>query len=294
MVKLRNLKRKKGFTLSELIVVIAIIGILLAAVAAFGDPVRSVVKDTTARSDTINITKIMGDYIERRLAYAEYMDIFVCADAGATDTNVKSAYDSYKDKSKDSKVTAGMLVFKFVQDTSNPEKSTYKLYDVPITNTSSYGAVTSDNAAFSDAFYGNYEYFITVEPKMEGSTEPLSYGVEVNSLKEISYMTVNVRAYDIKSVSDNYINKGSTSAADTTMAKYMDSFKNPSTNTDNGIDKFAMDRTAFESVTFSLENMGVKRTLGAAPTKSDRISYGTPSTPGSDIVIFYSVRNYSK
>ena len=112
MKLIRKLKYKKGFTLSELIVVMAIVSLLIAAVAAFGDPVRSMVNDTTARSDTINITKIMGDYVERRVSFAKAACIVTNVNAGSgADTNVKAIYDTYKGYAND-KTTVGMLVFK--------------------------------------------------------------------------------------------------------------------------------------------------------------------------------------
>ena len=77
MKKLMKLRNKKGFTLVELIIVIAIIAILLACVAAFAGPVQKIVKSSAASADALQVNKIIGDYIENRLAYASYIDVHV-------------------------------------------------------------------------------------------------------------------------------------------------------------------------------------------------------------------------
>lgn len=290
MIKLRNLKRKKGFTLSELIVVLALIGILLGSVAAFGDPVRSMVKDTNARSDTINITKIMGDYIERRLAFAKSIDMVLEVSADTDDDLVEQHYEKYQKIAK-GKTKCGMLIFKYEENADDPARSTYKLYDVPITDTSTYaGSFITDspkNPVFADAFYGNYEYFITVEPYITGGTEPFTEAVKINKLKDQAYLNFSIRAYDFKDTT-TYM-KGT----DDVLAKYLDSYRNPSTNTDNGIDSYSMSRTAFEEISFALQNVKVDRDAAGTPVQSGAF-YSPCTQSGSDIIIFYAVQNYSK
>lgn len=302
MEKLRKLKRKKGFTLSELIVVLALIGILLAATAAFGDPVRSMVKDTNARSDTINITKIMGDYIERRLAFAKLVDIVPLVSADSDDDEVEKLYEKHQ-KLVNDKTIAGMLIFKYEANTTDPVRSTYKMYDVPITATStyseSYTGSTPKNPVFADAFYGNYEYFISVDPFATGvadpSTgiiaEPMTETVKINKLKDQPFLSFSIRAYDFKDATC-YM-----SDTDGALAKYFNSYISPRTTinsgTGNGVDKYGLYRTAFEEVSFALENIPVSRDAAGNPTQSGAF-YSDPTTAGNDIIIFYSVQNYSK
>ena len=283
MNRIRNLKRKKGFTLSELIVVLAIISLLIAAVAAFGDPVRSMVNDTTARSDTINISKLMGDYIERRLAYAYSVDIVINAKVGGTDDKIDNIFKKYKETLPEgSNYTKGMLVFKYEENSTDELKSTYKMYDKSIDSTSTYSIAASD-AVYSNDFYSKYSYIITAEPDMvtvtnDDSSTSVVPKVKYNSLKSSPFLSFSIRSYDCR---DNYIQ-------DDTLSKYFTWLKGGSLKTNeatNGIYDLAMNRTALEEVSFFLENV----------TQSSDVNFSEPESAGavgSDIIIFYAVQQY--
>ena len=289
---IRRLKYKKGFTLSELIVVLAIIGILLAAVAAFADPVSSMIKNTNAKSDTLITSKIMGDYIERRLAYADAVTIVLNTDAGNTADTVITAtdglYNKYKGYASD-KTKCGILVFKYVED-SDPTKSTYKVYDQKIDDKTSYGTIT--DAAYSDAFYGNYSYFITVEPYMvevidETTGLPvvpkkMEEKVKFNAAKQVANLDFTIRAYNFSGEKYTVDGESEYGINDKTMSLYYGKLRDPS-KTEDGIEKFVHDRVAYERVSFSLENV----------TKDTSVSYTAGNITGKDIIIFYSVRSFT-
>ena len=86
---LRRVKSRKGFTLTELIVVVAIVALLMICVTAFVGPINTMVKNTTADADAITINEIAGDYIERRLAYADCIQIYLGANADTTNITAR-------------------------------------------------------------------------------------------------------------------------------------------------------------------------------------------------------------
>ena len=94
----RKGKYRKGFTLTELIVVIAIIAFIMAAVVAFAGPIRTMVRNTNAKSDANTINKIIGDYIENRIAFANYVQVFVAPEytvgSGTEYDLLKGAYNA--------------------------------------------------------------------------------------------------------------------------------------------------------------------------------------------------------
>ena len=74
------------------------------------------------------------------------------------------------------------------------------------------------------------------------------------------------------------------------MGKYFGKLRD-SSKTDNGIDAFSMERTAFEEISFAMENVNVSRDAAGNPTQSS-VTYTSPSITGSDLIVFYSVQYY--
>ena len=88
-----RLKRRKGFTLTEMIVVTAIIGIIMASVVAFSGPMRDSIKNTEAKADALTINEVLGNYLEHNLAYACKIDAFVGYTYENNVTVIRDAYD---------------------------------------------------------------------------------------------------------------------------------------------------------------------------------------------------------
>lgn len=177
MKKLMKLRSKKGFTLTELIVVMAIIAVLMACVAAFTGPVQQIVQTSAASADALQVNKIIGDYIENRLAYASYIDVHIAKDVEAINVDSEiiggdTGFEAIKSKLTSSvenangKGKGGMLIFHYEPDVDEPYKSSYEIYDIPITKTDTNittllfnGANTKNGrkelngAVFADGFY---------------------------------------------------------------------------------------------------------------------------------------------
>lgn len=69
-------KNLKGFTLIELIIVLAIFGLILTVVMSFIDPVGKIMKKTSTRERTAAYTDNISEYIDNSLHYAKYMRIY--------------------------------------------------------------------------------------------------------------------------------------------------------------------------------------------------------------------------
>lgn len=67
---------KKGFTLIELIIVLAIFSIIMVLVMSFIDPVSRVMTKTSVRERTASYVDNIGEYLEKSMRYAQYVRVF--------------------------------------------------------------------------------------------------------------------------------------------------------------------------------------------------------------------------
>lgn len=76
---------KKGFTLVELIIVMAIMAILLVAVMSMTGPASKIAKRTKLSDSTYSIANNVENYLQRTLEYAENVWIFDSTDSRSAD-----------------------------------------------------------------------------------------------------------------------------------------------------------------------------------------------------------------
>ncbi len=281
----RRLRRKKGFTLTELIVVIAIIGLLMACVAAFAQPVRSTVTGVRNNSDTLKISEIIGNYLERRVAYADMIDAYVGYSLSSSD--VESGFKQLVNTSEantikpDSLYTKGMLVFRFEESADGDEFNTFRLYDVPIHDTDT--GVPSDLSSYSvfnDDFYSGYQFFITTNEKM---------GIDghfgnVNNLTHNAFFTFSILGYSFKN--------SSTAITSDFITDYYDYITNGGDS--DPINQLISARTALEEVSFIFENIRIMPAANGIYNNyvdTNRIDIKR-KTDSTDVAIFYAIRNY--
>ena len=321
-----RLRRKKGFTLVELIIVVAILAVLMASVVALSGPIRKMVSRTAASSDAIAANSTMANYIENRLAFAANIEILCAYDAtdasaiGINDafTNMKSKLDVDADGVVDDTLDkAGVLIFRYVEDTEYAEESHYEMYDVSIRDTdhpnyvcSSYynaaiassggvNSLRSDAAVFADCFY-DYSRNLFIAP-----TE-----YTTNSVRNNVYMTVEVVPYNFDS---DMLVYGSDGKIDTTVNQYIsrstipdyymykvNRAANPALYPDETCTLGAIDQHRLgtkETATFELQNIMTPTDADPVADITTRFKVSTPApgavaTGGSDILIFYYVPHY--
>lgn len=100
---------KKGFTLIELIIVLAIFSIIMVLVMSFIDPVSRVMKKTSVRERTASYVDNIGEYLEKSMRYARYVRVF---EGDFCDSKKKDSMDS----SLNVTTTEEKAVMQFVDD----------------------------------------------------------------------------------------------------------------------------------------------------------------------------------
>lgn len=311
MKKIMKLRNKKGFTLVELIIVIAIIAILMACVAAFSGPVQKIVKSSSASADALQVNKIIGDYIENRLAYASYIDVHIAKNAntiqsdptvvGGT-TGFTAIQNKLNNDNANNKAKGGMLIFHYEADTVEPFKSTYKLYDIPIGKTGSYSATafTGTNlngAVFADGFYLNNSQLLILP---ETSVVPNRTRNTLLMRLDIYPYSFDTDYYDAAAPdSDNVYIKNDT------LSDYYQAFDNAESAAP-GTGKAAAETAVLstlsvkktgtsEGVAFQLRNLDQKikyDSLGNVVTNNWQIHGQDGGAGGSDIIIFYFIPHF--
>lgn len=311
MKKLMKLRNKKGFTLVELIVVMAIIAILLACVAAFSGPVQKIVKSSAASADALQVNKIIGDYIENRLAYASYIDVHIAKNVNnlqsdgdvvggttgftAIQNKLNVIDPSIVGSNANGKAKGGMLIFHYEPDADEPFKSTYKLYDIPIKSTGTYNATafTGSNlngAVFADGFYLNNSQLLILP---EVSVVP-------NRTRNTLLMRLDIYPYSFDT--DYY----DASAPDTdniyiksdTLSDYYDELdaSGKAAAETAILGPLAVKKTGTpEGISFQLRNLDQKikyDNMGNVVTNNWQVHGEDGSAGGSDIIIFYYIPHF--
>ena len=300
-----RLKSRKGFTLTELIVVTVLIGIIMACVAAFAGPVRTMMRGANARSESNTINKIIGDYIERRLAYADYISIYagISYKNGETDamyTSAKESFEKLKERAKQTKDgkmtnTPGILYFHYEDGGTGGDelKHTFRIYDMPVefdtdvpdtaaAFCSALMALTDPSDSKSDPlytvfnkeFYGNYQFLITMG----------QLGVRENTLKQRANLSFGITSYEFRGDTLDASGEG-TSFVEDDVKNYYKYMNKVATVTEDPMDKYISERTGVENISFALENI--------SKASSVNLMQGTSSIYGTDLIVFYNVRTYN-
>lgn len=311
-----KLKRKKAFTLVELIIVVAILAVLMASIAALSGPIRKMVNRTSSSADAIAANAIMGNYIENRLGFASKIEVFCAIDSlsAAGATGINTTFGNMVTRlgltgNQDDK--AGILIFHYEPDTVEPEKSHYEIYDVPIRPTSlSYHStaisgteLSNEHAVFADDFY-NFSQNLIVFPT----------SATRNKVRNDVYLSVDIVPYDFNE--DLLVYNGSTIdtsikqyISPTTLSDYYEYKANRDAEIAGGGPVVYTDETCTlgdldnfrsgpkETLTFELQNI-LTTSTGDSANLDDRFivtncaSGSSSSVMGTDIMVFYYIPKY--
>ncbi|MBQ5988018.1 MAG: type II secretion system protein [Oscillospiraceae bacterium] len=160
-----NKKRLKGFTLIEMIIVVAIFGMIMAAVLSLLDPVRKVYTRTYVESDAQSISENMRRYVGDQIQYADRL--YAYTNMTMDDTVIQDQVNDFRNK------------FYFVAGTGVPTGETT--------------AVTKERVYPYSAFKGNDEIYVlhieNPDPSIDFSSGTVTLPVSGSMLGKISVST---------------------------------------------------------------------------------------------------------
>ncbi|MCR4780410.1 MAG: type II secretion system GspH family protein [Ruminiclostridium sp.] len=293
MQYLRRLRRKKGFTITELIVVVALVGIMMATLTAFSGPVRDMVGKTRAKNEVLQINNIIGNYLEHNLSYAS--EAIVCAGWDLT-THSSALADLKKDLSdtwNTSMDDPRVMIIHYEDNVDTKFGNGFRIYEYKASETlptTTGSGLDVDHLVFNRDFYADYSFLITAD----------SIKI-INDFYKKAYLKFSVKAYEF----DGSIMKTATKEAYMEAGEAKSHYQNIRGETAPGSTTPIADLTAencytsshigTENVFFPLQNY---YTVESKPEYFDVI-YGyssdpatTPYTYGDDIIIFYNIRTY--
>lgn len=291
---IRRLKRKKGFTITELIVVVALVGIMMATLTAFSGPVREMVLNTRASNDVLTVNNIIGNYLEHNLSYASQVSICAGWDIAANRDKLDSMFTDLKNKWKTANDRPGVIIIHYEKDADSPLRNTFRLYEyskddafpsISLTDPSTV-TMNDDNLVFHKDFYDDYSFVITADDL-----------IFLNNYREKAYVRINVNAFKFDGAIMKAPGVEASLEAGDTLTHYMNIDGAAPIGGGTGIQTDKLTASYFQSAGVGTENVFFPlQNINVADCKFEYLRGNTESgatTYGDDIVIFYNIRTYN-
>lgn len=295
---LMRLFHKKGFTLTELIIVIAIIGVLMLSLVTFSAPVRLMVKGTDAKAECLTINNTIGNYLEHTLAYADDIRVYAGVDIAAALTTINTDYAAVQSsRPATANNRSGMIIFHYVKN-DDKFKSGYRVYEIlskdpdgkqlALTSRTSEGVTVYDisdtKKLYFEDFYGSYSFFL------EADTD-----ISHNSARNRDYLKFFLRSYYFDGTytntdgSEMYFMPGDATSHYQHVADVNAGVAEAS-QTEDKLTKYLDASSGQEDIFFALENSRVdghhyEYNLGYTDSVG-AVHYG------EDVVIIYNIKKY--
>lgn len=172
----------KGFTLIELIVVMAIISILMVGIMQMMKPIRAAYVDSTYFESQRNTQNGMVKYISESVRYATKLGVYY------KPTTMGAAVKAFKDNSGYNAAKDGKIHVIVIDNSKDYTFSGQKCYgrirrsdDASDTDTD---YLTATRLALGDAYYDRYTYSINVQPNIASTDKKASpTKIQIDGLK---------------------------------------------------------------------------------------------------------------
>lgn len=195
----------KGFTLIELIVVMAVMSILMLGIMRMMDPIRTTYVDSTYYESQRSTQNGIATYIGESLRYATKLGIYT----GTSASDLSNAVSNFKSKSGYEASVDGDINFIVIDNTTEYIYRNEKVHGRVLRNKK--GSETLTRMALGDAFYGPYNYSINlrasgisekhedkVDPKKLTGYKCSGFNITVSSLLPSSLNKVKAKGQAVK------------------------------------------------------------------------------------------------
>lgn len=177
------MKKIKGFTLLELIIVMAVMSILMVGIMQMMKPIRTTFVDSVYYESQRNTQNGMITYLCDKLRYANNIGIYTSGSVGSAITDFK---DNVVDDTKyDTDLIHVITIDNSTNYTYNGATGFHGRIVVNKPKATGYNIADADNpssasarVALSEAYYGDCSYCISVAPIATGSGTPITYKLE--------------------------------------------------------------------------------------------------------------------
>ncbi len=286
-MKTEKKQRLKGFTLVELVVVIAVFGLLIAATLSFLAPTSRIMKNTSEYAHSAAVVDNVRRVVEDNLRYANRMDVYAGPDISAGEAAfMQEKVNALRTKfllgtnstSTNERLTYGQDIV-YVMKINNPEtfqnlsSTTEKPGKISIWeyDNGALNAANSKEWAVSEAVYGDYSF-------------SLSYGINWTT----TGITVAGRQKELIT-SGTYQNfNGFQSPSNFRLV--LDIYENEYSNkADKANSSYTLCKTSVSNVVaLSFVNMATSTTI-----KKEDINYIDRTVPGTEIVDVIDPERYT-
>lgn len=189
---MNNKNKAKGFTLIELIIVMAIFGIIMLGVMKIADPLAKVMNKSSTKEKSSAYVDNISDYLDKSMRYAKYMQVYQGEISDYAGLSEKEAVQEFVKDYFDGCITKGgdlmkgkLHVMRLISQSTYGPEGTPTHITVPMDNTGTNVVETKDGEIWETI------YDFTCGDSYKDSSDIVHWLPEPNVTLKSSQMVVN-------------------------------------------------------------------------------------------------------